>query len=80
MKKQLLYTDKAGNKLYVEDGKAAIRNAENKLVDAAGSKSFLSSVAVKKVMSDNRNLFVRTSTPSSKKNFIYNAATGKVKK
>jgi len=78
--KRLLYTDKAGNKLYVEDGKAAFRNAENKLIDAADSKSLLNRVAVKKIMSDNRNLFVKISTPSSSKNFIYNAATGKIKK
>lgn len=78
--KKLLYTDKAGNKLFVEDGKAAFRNAENKLIDAADSKSLLSRVAVKKAMLDNKNLFVKTSTPSNSKNFIYNASTGKVKK
>ena len=49
MVRRLIKRDRYGNKLYMENGKLAVRNAEGKLVNKADSTRFLRKIGYKTI-------------------------------
>jgi hypothetical protein len=54
MKKRLIAVDNAGNKLYQENGKIALRNKRGRLVNKQDTKKFLQGIGIKSSIKNNK--------------------------